>query len=167
MNMNLSPVFIHQFHNRIERVLHRKGNFTGPVLEMTVIVDHSVSAGVVQEGVPALLRCLKQHSEVFRNVRLNITDWLEDTRIENRVVPMMTVLVSGFFESYEQICNEKKTEALYQYLKLYHARSKLILLVTDGRHRPEDEKAAEEALKPFLGKKLVSVLVREDGMELG
>lgn len=92
---------------------------------------------------------------------------LEDTRIENRVVPMMTVLVSGFFESYEQICNEKKTEALYQYLKLYHARSKLILLVTDGRHRPEDEKAAEEALKPFLGKKLVSVLVREDGMELG
>ncbi len=167
MNMNLSPVFIQRFHNRIERVLHIKGNFTGPVLEMTVIVDHSLPAGSVQEGVPALLRCLKQHSEVFRNVRLNITDWSGDGKIQNSVVPMMTALVSGFFEAYEQICCEKKTEVLYQYLKLYHARSKLILLVTDGCHHTEDEKAAQEALKPFLGKKLVQILVRENGMELG
>lgn len=148
-------------------VLHRTGNFTGPVLEMTVVLDHCVPEAQMRVCVPALLRCLKQHSEVFRNVRLNVTDWLADTQIESRPVPMMKLLAAGFFDPYKQTVCKKSIECLYGHLKFYHARSKLIVFVTDGQYQIKDIQAAQEALRPFLGRKLVSVLVRETGMELG
>jgi hypothetical protein len=165
--MDISPVFLHQFHNRTEFVLHRKGNFRGPVLEMTLVLDHSVPAEQMKERVPVLLRYLKQHSEVFRNVRLNVTHWLGDTQIENQTVPFMKLLVDGFFDRYQHIVCDKRIEYLYGYLKFYHARSKLILLVTDGQSHVQDSQAAQEALKPFLDRKLVPVMTGETGMELG
>lgn len=167
MSMNLSPVFLHQFRDQVQRVLHVRGNFTDPVLEMTLVTDHSVDRAQMAEAVPALLRALKQQGDVFRNVRFNLADWLEDDRMENRVIPMMTVMVNGFFDTYRQLPGEKRIECLYQYLKFYHARSKLILLVTDGKYCLKEEEAAREACKPFLGKKLIRIMISEDGMELG
>ena len=147
-------------------MLHRKGNFTGPVLEMTLVLGHSVRKEQMAEVAPALLRALKQQGEVFRNVRFHLTDWLEDDHMENRTIPMVTVMVSGFFDGYSCLPGEKRIEYLYQYLKFYHARSKLILLVTDGGYCLREEQAAGEALKPFLHKKLIQVMVTEEGMEL-
>lgn len=164
--MDLSPLWIHQFHNRVERVLHLQGNFTGPVLEMALVLDHSVPAAQMKEAVPVLLRCLKQQSEVFRNVRFNVVDWLGDTQIGTRQCPMLSAMTEHFYQDYVQSTEKKRIELLYQYLKFYHARSKLVLLMTDARYVMEDEKAGNMALKPFLGRKLIQISVTEKGMEL-
>lgn len=165
--MDISPVLLHQFHNQVEYILHRKGNFTGPVLEMTVVLDHSLPRKRTKECVSALLRSLKQKSETFRNVRLNVTDWLSDDELTNRVKPMLSVMTDSFYETYEEIKTEKRIETLYQYLKFYHARSKLILLFTDGQYRIGDETLRCETLKPFLGRKLIQITATENGIELG
>lgn len=166
--MNITPVFLHQFHDKTERILHRRGNVNPsvPVLEMTIVLDHCLDAQQMCQCVPALLGALKRGSEVFRNVRLNVTDWWNDERIENQVRPMLTVMGEGFYEHYTAADSEKRIEVLYQYLKFYHARSKLVLLVTDGHYKTEDKEAESEALKPFLGRKLMRVTVSEKGMEL-
>lgn len=165
--MELSPVLLHQFHNQVERVLHVKGNFTGPVLEMTVVLDHSLQRERMQECVSVFLRSLKQKSEVFRNVRLNITDWTSDDGLTNLVKPMFSAMSDSFYESYQEIKTEKRIEVLYQYLKFYHARSKLILIFTDGQYRIGDKELCCEALKPFLSRKLIRITVTENGIELG
>lgn len=165
--MQLSPVFLHLFTNRVERILHVKGNFTGPILEMTVVMDHSVGKEQMEVVLPSLLGALKKHSEVFRNVRMNIMDWNSDEKKENRVLPMMLAMGTGFYENYEQIAGTKRVELLYENLKLFHARSKLIIFVTDNNWCVADEKAKEEALKPFLTKKLLPIIIRNDEVELG
>lgn len=73
----------------------------------------------------------------------------------------------SFCEAYEEIKTEKRIEVLYQYLKFYHARSRLILLFADGQYRIGDEKLRCAALKPFHGRKLIQVTVTENGIELG
>lgn len=165
--MDISPVFLHIFHNKIERVLHLKGNFTGPVLEMALVMDYSVPAERMRESVAALLRCLKQQSEVFRNVRFNVIEWKSDSEIGTRVCPMLMAGTESFYQDYEQTMETKRIEKLYQYLKFYHARSKLVLLVTDGQYHVENEAEKEAALKPFLGRKLIMIKITEKGMELG
>lgn len=176
--MIISPVFLHQFHEKAERILRRRGNLnpSAPVLEMTVVLDHNICAQELRQYVPALLGALKRGSELFRNVRLNVTDWWDDERIENQVRPMLAVMSAGFYEYDTPQVSEKtekterqtakRIEILYQYLKFYHARSKLIVLITDGCCRTEDEQARQEALKPFLGRKLMRIIVGEKGMEL-
>ncbi len=161
--MEVSSVFCQQFYHRVQRVLHVPGNFTGPVLEMSVVLDHHVPSAWMEACVPALLGCLKRRSEVFRNVRFHIVDWLDDERIINRAVPMMTVLVNGFFREYDTTPDEKRIECLYRNLKFYHARSKLILLFTDGMYTMRDQEMAAAALKPFLGKKLIPITMTKDG----
>lgn len=42
-------------------------------------------------------------------------------------------------------------------MKLFYARSKVILLLTDGNYIVKDEKAVSEALNPFLKRKLVLI----------
>ena len=164
--MEVSSGFCQQFYHRVQRVLHVPGNFTGPVLEMSVVLDHHVPPAGMEACVPALLGSLKRRSEVFRNVRFHIVDWLDDERIINRTVPMMTVLVNGCFREYEPKPDEKRIECLYQNLKFYHARSKLILLFTDGVYTMRDQDAAAAALKPFLGRKLLTITMTKDGPEL-
>ena len=86
--MNLSPVVLMQFKNTVERILHVPGNYKGGVLEMAVVLDHNVSRKTVCELVPQLFRSLKMHSEVFRNVRLNMVQWESDEVISGQVAPM-------------------------------------------------------------------------------
>lgn len=164
--MDLSPLWIHQFHNRIEHVLHLPGNFTGPVLEMALVLDHHVPAEQIKETVPALLRALKQQGEVFRNVRFYVVDWQSDAQITTRRCPMLSAMTEQFYQDHVQSVEKKRIELLYQYLKFYHARSKLILLVTDAQYVMEDEAAGNMALKPFLGRKLIQLSMTEKGMEL-
>ncbi|HEX3076720.1 MAG TPA: hypothetical protein VHQ24_07655, partial [Lachnospiraceae bacterium] len=41
------------------------------------------------------------------------------------------------------------------HLKLFHARSKLILILTDGNYQILDEDSMKEHLQPFLYRKLI------------
>ena len=111
--------------------------------------------------MPELLGSLKRHSEVFRNVRLNVVDWKSDEQIMTEVRPMSVVMLHSFYEDYRQVDATKHFEKLAAYLKLYQARAKLIILITDGSYEVEREEELTMAMRPFLEKKLMQVVLTE------
>lgn len=159
--MNLSPVFLMQFKNTVERILHVPGNYKGGILEMAVVLDHNVPRETVQELVPQLFRSLKMHSEVFRNVRLNMVQWESDEKIVNQVTPMSMAGLASYYENYGCRKERKDLIKLVQNLKLFQARAKLIILVTDGANEEGSSENLKAALQPFLDKKLMQVVVGE------
>lgn len=160
--MNLSPVFLMKFKNTVERILHVRGNYNGGILEMAVVLDHNVSREMVQELLPQLFRSLKMHSEVFRNVRLNMVHWKSDETIENQVTPMSVAGMSSYFENYECQTRRKDFLKLVQYLKVFQARAKLIILVTDARNEEGSPESVKAAMQPFLDKKLMQIVVGDE-----
>ena len=160
--MNLSPVFLMKFKNTVERVLHVPGNYSGGILEMAVVLDYNVDKEMVKELVPQLFRSLKMHSEVFRNVRLNIVWWKSDEQIINQVAPMSMAGLSTYYDAYEcQKCT-KDVMKLVQHLKLFQARAKLLILITDGANEEGSKESLKAAMQPFLDKKLMRIVVGEE-----
>ena len=148
--MKQSPVFLKNFKNTVDRILHVPGNFTEPVLEMAVVIDYNLSREQVTEYLPSLLGALKMHSEVFRNVRLNVVQWREDENIVCKVSPMSMVQLSSYYDDYEPCVKQKDFEKLISYLKLFQARAKLIVLLTDGNYQVEQEELLQRAMQPLL-----------------
>lgn len=157
--MNMTPVSLQIFKNTVEKILHVPGNFTEPPLEMAVVIDGKLTREQVESYVPELLGSLKRHSEVFRNVRLNVVDWKSDERITTEVRPLSMMMLHTFYEDYVQVDAHKHFEKLAAYLKLYQARAKLIILITDGSYQVEREEELTMAMRPFLEKKLMQVVL--------
>lgn len=160
--MNLSPVLLMKFKNTIERILHVKGNYSGGILEMAIVLDHNLSKEVVKDIVPQLLRTLKMHSEVFRNVRLNVVEWCADEVISAQVSPMSMVGLSSYYDAYEQQVAKKDFFKLIAYLKLFQARAKVIILLTDGTYESGILESLKAAMQPFLDKKLMQIVVGDE-----
>ncbi len=163
--MELSIVQLKQFRDKVERILHVPGNYRGGILEMTVVVDKNLGSDSVREILPQLVRTLKMHSEVFRNVRFNLAYW-EQGGVKNEVCPMQMLLTYGIYEKYEQRTEEKSFEALVEYLKKFQARSKLIILLTDGKYLAGDPETVRRKMQPFLGKKLLTLSVQSAGIKI-
>ena len=159
--MNLSIIFDKQFTNKVEMILHSPCNISGKMFEMTVVIDRNLSKDVVTQLVPHLLKTLKRHSEVFLNVRLNVVSWIEDSRISNQIVPMSMAMLGSHYEGYEQNTVSKDYKALMQNLKLFHARSKLIIVVTDGAYEQGDTEELKKVMQPFLYRKVMHVVVKD------
>ena len=160
--MSLSPVVLMRFKNTVERILHVPGNYKGDVLEMAVVLDHNVSRETVSELIPQLFRTLKMHSEVFRNVRLNMVQWESDELISGQVAPMSMAGLVSYYDGYECRPVHKDLQKLIQYLKLFQARSKLIILVTDGANEEGSKESLKAAMQPFLDKKLMQLVVGDE-----
>ena len=75
-------------NNAAERVLHVPGNYTGGILEMTLVIDCALSGEYVRQTAAEMAATLRAHSEVFRNVRLNLLYYKSEEEIENQVVPI-------------------------------------------------------------------------------
>lgn len=136
------------------------GNFTGPVLEMTIVLDCNLSKEYISETAKDTVATLKTRcGEVFRNVRLNTVWWNEDC-ISNEVSALTRLQMQSYFER----CDKKdevisrNCAKLMDYLKRFHARSKLIIIISDDFIR-EDTKEFRQALEPFLGRK--TLLIKE------
>lgn len=164
--MNKSPVFLKTFKNTVERILYVPGNYTGQILEMAVVIDGSLSREQVADYLPELLGTLKIHSEVFRNVRLNVVQWQGDENITCKVSPMSMVQLNSYYEDYQQQPCKKSFEKLISYLRLFQARAKLIILLTDGKYQVEQEELLQRAMQPFLEKKLMQVVLTGDGADI-
>ena len=147
--MNLSPVFLMKFKNTVERILHVPGNYKGGVLEMAVVLDHNVSRETMQDFV-------------FRNVRLNLVHWEDTEEIFNQVIPMSMAGMSSCYENYDCQCRCKDLKKLMQYLKVFQARAKLIILVTDGANEEGSVESMKTAMLPFLDKKLMQIVIGEE-----
>lgn len=148
-------------NNAVERVLHVPGNYTGGILEMTFVVDCYLAPEYVKEMAADIAGTLRAHSEVFRNVRLNLLYFKSDEEVENRVVPISFLQMSKCFEGYVRREEEKSLESLAGKLKLFHARSKLILVLAGEDLKIRDKEALQRNMQPFLGKK--SLFLKNNG----
>ena len=156
--MELSMIQLLKMKQGVERILHIPGNYKGGILEMALIVDCSLDREDAKNSVQGMVKALKSHSEVFRNVRLNMIWWQSDEKIVTEVIPMPVAQMGTPFESYEQVKAEKSLDALLKNLKLFQARSKVILLISDGAFEISEEEGCMESLKPFLGRKMLMML---------
>lgn len=159
--MNLSIIFDKQFTNKVEMILHSPCNIPGKMFEMTIVIDRNLSKDVVIQLVPHLLKTLKRHSEVFLNVRLNMVSWIEDGSINNQIVPMSMAMLDSHYEGYEQKNVRKDYKVLMQNLKLFHARSKLIIVMTDGTYEQGNVEELKKVMQPFLYRKVMNVVVND------
>lgn len=160
-----------QLNQAVERILHVPGNYNGGILEMSIVADMAMDADARQMLLSEIARSLKQHSEVFRNVRLNVVRWNGDSDYKNEVVPLISLTMSSYYDNLKEVIGGRKhISYLMEYLKKFHARSKLILIVTDGEYvKDEDEEDStrlKEALLPFLGKKFARVQYRDDTISI-
>ncbi len=156
--MELGMIQLLKMKQSVERILHVPGNYKGGILEMALIVDCNLEAQKAKESVQAIVKALKSHSETFRNVRLNVIWWKSDEEIVTEVTPMTVLQMGTPFDSYEKMAAQKRIDVLFANLKLFQARSKLILLLSDGDFSIENEEGCMENLKPFLGRKMLLIL---------
>lgn len=163
-----------QILSAVEQVLHVPGNFTGGILEMTVVLDDTLDIEKQKNMISDTMKCLKGHSETFRNVRLNLVHWHNLTRpdeLPSSIVIPMTMLIMGHIPKAEQNYAQNQTERtpgragsktdvlqLMEYLKKFHSRSKLILLFS-GPDFEENIKRDHvlQAMQPFLHKKVILI----------
>lgn len=161
----ISPVFLKQVKNTVDRILNVPGNYTkGKILEMTVVLDQNLQKKVISLLLPELLRTLKLHDKVFQNVRFHVVYWETEERPKDLVLPMTMAVVESFYEDYRQEIKKKSVSRLAKYLTLFHARSKLIILVTDGNFMEEEKEEVKKCMQPFLEKKMMTVLVKEGSL---
>lgn len=167
--MSLTPVRNLQLHNQIERVLHVPGNYRGGILEMTIVVDRAYERETVKTLCADMIESCKKQSDIFRNVRLNMVMWGNE-EISTQTVAAAHIRIGTFFDGYEEEAVEaaKSTEELMEYLKKFHARSKLIFAVVRDKERfckVADAARLKEAMNPFLKQKLV--IIYPEAMESG
>ena len=153
--MELTELGALQIVRRVDTILHVPGNYRGGNLEMTIVIDTSLELGDFKDAVAAVVRALKRGNEIFRNVRLNLVFWGQET--ETKTVPMAMLMTGGAFDEYRCRPYKKCYEELFAYLKKFHARSKVILVFAGEENEVVDAQAAKEALAPFLKSKLLLI----------
>ena len=152
-----------QIKNAAMRVLHVPGNYSGGILEMAVVADYHLPVSELKESCSEIGGALKRTDEVFRNVRLNLIKWVSDDIIIKEVSALPKLRMGSCFEDYEDLVvkteksarSEKSLDELLRQLKLFYARSKIIIVITDGSYERVDEKKIQEYLHPFLGRKII------------
>lgn len=159
--MEITEMGALQIAKRVNSILHVPGNYRGGNLEMTIVIDKSLEREDFREPVASVVRALKRSDEIFRNVRLNLVFWGQE--MMSCVTPMAMLLTGGAFQTYRCSTQKKRYEDLFAYLKKFHARSKVVLVFTDGNNETVDMQAAGEALTPFLKSKILLISDRVVG----
>lgn len=150
-----------QMKNAVMRVLHVPGNYSGGILEMAVVADYHLPSEELKDACSEIAGALKRTDEVFRNVRLNLIKWVADDIIIKEISALPKLQMGNAFEDYEELSGKKKIsgkkslDELFRQLKLFYARSKIIILITDESYEILDEKKIKEYLHPFLVRKLI------------
>ncbi len=162
--MSISGLKALQISKMADHILHVPGNYRGGNLEMTIVISSRLDVISLQENVKAVVDALKRSNEVFRNVRLNFVRAKEDGGFENKVVPLIFLQTGKAFdvaEEYGENIHISQLSDICTYLKLFHARSKLILVFSDSEYILGDLQELKEALNPFLKQKLLLIAGEE------
>ena len=155
-----------QISKMVDHILHVPGNYRGGNLEMTVVISSRLEIISLRENVKAVADALKRSNEIFRNVRLNYVCAGPGGTFENHVIPLVFLQTGKCFDfdfENDVKVSEDKEEVvaplcdLFAYLKLFHARSKVILVFTDKEYDLGDKEKAKEALNPFLKQKILLI----------
>ena len=156
-----------ELNKRVDKILHAPSNLParGQQLEMAFVLDLVTDRTYLDSTLRDAVAALKAHDRIFQNVRSNVVYWAHD-KITTKVTPMSFVQMGKAFVEVDvnmedkDVDNDTDLNALCGYLKLYHARSKCILVFTD---RNEDQLYAQksdkliENLNPFLKYRLLVI----------
>lgn len=129
----------------------------GNILEMTIVFDCTLSREQARAYGTEIIGTLKNADEIFRKTRLNAIRWISDDKIRHDVTAAPMLQMGGYFVDYEQHPAQKRLEILMENLKKFEARSRLVILVSDGAWEIGDPKRLKENLNPFLYRRLVLV----------
>lgn len=177
--MGLTQLQKLELNKRVDKILHAPANAPagGQQLEIAFVADLSGDAEDVNNSIRDAVTALKSHDKIFQNVRSNMVYW-SNKKITTKVTPMSFIQMGKAFDNEEAeiIINGKsvysenvdnkainadnslKIELLCEYLKLYHARCRCILVFTDKPcevfekqvfYTADIEKAIQN-LNPFL-----------------
>lgn len=154
--MALTPLQILELNKRVDKILHAPGNAPagGQQLEIAFVLDLSADRVYLDEMLRDMVRALKAHDKIFQNVRSNVV-YCSGGQITTKVTPMSFIQMGRVMEDIDAEQTEPASDsgldvgALCAYLKLYHARSKCIFVLTSGVDACDVDKAIE-GLNPFL-----------------
>lgn len=172
--MSLSQIQKIQLNKQVDHILHVPSNIPAGTkdnknqLEMAFVIDCSCDREYVESTLKDAVSGLKSHDKIFQNVRSNIVYWYDHKeKLETEVMPMSFIQLGKAFENgkYKIVENKPVLDDLCAYLKLYHARSKCILVITQGNYEITDKKSVKESLNPFLKSKLL--MITPDKFESG
>ena len=158
--MSISGLKALQIAKMADHILHVPGNYRGGNLEMTIVISSRLDVVSLKENIKAIVDALKRSNEVFRNVRLNLVRAKAEGGFKNTVIPLIFLQTGKIFEDnnrYEETMTTASLSEICSYLKLFHARSKLIIIFTDTEYNRGDKAVLKEALNPFLKQKLLVI----------
>ena len=165
----LTDIQLMKIKNGVMRILHVPGNYSGGILEMAIVADYHMPYEELNEISKKIANGLKHQNETFRNVRLNLIKWISDDRIIKELSSLPKLQMGSAYEDYaeneQQNMTEKTLDELLRQLKLFYARSKVIIVLTDGSYLVEDESKVTEYLNPFLKRKILFVYPDEVTMK--
>lgn len=166
--MGLTQIQKLHLNKQVDRILHALGNqpVANQPLEMAFVLDYSSSIDYIKSTAQDAVAALKSHDKIFQNVRSNVVFW-NTGDIKTETMPMSFIQMGKPFVEVENIKVDKtvKLDELCAYLKLYHARSKCIILFTEGNYEHGDKEKLKQSLNPFLKHKLL--IVTPDNMMTG
>jgi len=151
----MTPLQRKNFTDQIQRILHVPGNYRGGVLEFALVVDYCLPPEQIEAACKEMIAALKSCDKIFMNARLNLIKWISDEDIRKEVSSMGMVQMGRAFSDYEPGDTGKSLDELTRQLKLFYARSKIIIVLTAGEYLIVDEEIVENNKKPFLGRKMM------------
>ena len=169
--MSLTQLQRLELNKRVDKILHAPSNVPagGQQLEIAFVADLMGDFEDTCQSVKDAVTALKSHDKIFQNVRSNIVYWGND-KIATKVTPMSFIQMGRAFEDIaeirkENVDNHCHFENLCEYLKLYHARCRCILLFLDCTYETFEElsfriynvEKAKESLNPFLKHRLLVI----------
>ena len=158
----LTDIQLLKIKNAVMRILHVPGNYNGGILEMAVVVDYHMPGEQLQEEISQIADVLKRQNEIFRNVRVNLIKWISDETIVKEVSSLPALQMGRGFEDCQNYQEdngkeEKSVDELFRQLKIFYARSKIVLVLPDGKWSVREENRVQEYLHPFLVRKLLMI----------
>lgn len=144
--------------NMSDNILKTTPNLEIKSLELAFVFDTQNSAKYLKNITADIVKALKMHSDIYKNVRTNTIIWESDTSIKKDVTPMPFLQMGSFFEDIVvNINDERSWDEITLQLKKFYARSKLVILIGEGNYKIEDRERIKENLAPFLQKKMLIV----------
>lgn len=177
--MGLTQLQKLELNKRVDKILHAPSNAPagGQQLEIAFVADMSGDIDWIHQSIKDAVAALKSHDKVFQNVRSNVIYW-GNGKITIKVTPMSFIQMGRAFEGFVESGDKNVDklpyfEDLCEYLKLYGARCRCVLVFIDETYeefgkryfRVKDAEKAKENLNPFLKFRLL--VVAKDKMVTG
>ncbi len=160
ISMALTQIQQIQVNKQVDMILHAPGSqvLEKQQLEMALVFDMSADREYLKSTTTDIVTTLKRHDKIFQNVRCNAVKWSD--KLTTEIMPMSFIQMGKPFAEDSaniRVDNLPKLDDLCAYLKLFHARSKCIIVITEGKYTIEDRKKLIESLNPFLKSKILFV----------